>query len=208
MSKKCIGCKRELAKHETSCPACGAEQNIFKYHRTSIIVLLMIISGLGYAASRYVDSESSKIRETVKSEFDENLRSSQEKIEALSSELASTKSQLESATQNLDQLKTENNNSSNQAGQVLKDLREKLADTESELKKQQGRAGWLGRENSRIKTELDALKKQIETLSSSNTESNSEQGLNNTSQNQASEEDIDDANDQNSTENEVEPPTS
>jgi len=172
MSKKCIGCKRELAKHETSCPACGAEQSFFKYHSTSIIALVLIAGGVGYAASRYIDNESLKIKEAVKIEYDKSLQQSQERIDALESELDSTRSQLADANEASEKLKAESSDNSNQADQVLNNLRSKLADAEAEAKKQQGRAGWLGKENARLKTELESLKNQITALQQANESTN------------------------------------
>ena len=222
MSKKCIGCNRELPKQATICPACGAQQSILKHHKISIIVMLLALAGLSYAATRYVDSEAVKITEAVKSELDKELYDAQAQVLELKSELDSTKSQLSKVNETLDQLKAENSTSSSQADQIQSDLRKKLSAAEAESKKQQGRAGWLGRENARLKAELESLKKQVSTLQlpSSNNKDNLlgissvEAGRSSNADLNSESKEVDvvdegkkENDDQNSTENGIDPPT-
>ena len=165
MKKQCIGCKREISKGQSDCPICGSPQSFIRYHRP-LILTFILISATALGLSQWYISKSIQSAELEKQQLvaTETLKLTKE-TERLKNELQNAKRDLASASQQLSQFETQQSAKTTEASQLAGQLKTQLAQSQANEKKQSDRAGWLNRENRRLKAEIESLKSsQLESI--------------------------------------------
>lgn len=165
MKKQCIGCKREISKGQPNCPICGAPQSFIRHHRP-LILMFILISATALGLSQWYINKSIQSAEREKQQLveTETLKLAQE-TERLKNELQNTKQELASTSQQLSQFETQQSAKTTEASELAKQLKTQLAQSQANAKKQSDRAGWLNRENRRLKAEIESLKSsQLESI--------------------------------------------
>ena len=161
MKKHCIGCKRELSPGLQECPICGAPQSYLRYYRKSVILLLLLVGGAAWAANWQLEKSAEKARIIMANEVEAKTNDAQNKISELETLLEQTNKELTTANQKIADIETQQTASSSQASNQLAEFKQKMEQAEKRAKTQQDRAGWLSRENNRLKGEIKALNEKL-----------------------------------------------
>ncbi len=161
---RCIGCKRDIASGHKNCPFCGASQSFVRYHMKGGVFLLLAMAALVFGGYQYVESFIKQTKANIAKQAQTEKRATKEKIQQLKVMLEKTKQELELANQTLLQIEEQKSTTSSQANQVVSQLKKQLVTAEEVAKKQEGRASWLGRENTRLKAELKTLKDKVSAI--------------------------------------------
>lgn len=158
MNKQCIGCKREISTSHSECPICGAPQSFIRYYRSSILFFILVSLTALFSAHWYIGKiqESSEL-ENQKIVEQKNLEATQ-KISSLEQELNQAKEDLAQANTQVQQLQTQQSDQSSQTNTQVNQLKQQLGQAQANEKRQSDRAGWLSRENQRLKNEIETLK--------------------------------------------------
>jgi len=163
MKKRCIGCKREIPWGQQDCPFCGAPQGFLRYHSRSIIVLLLVIAASGWGGYQLTQQLNQKAATDMARQIEIQTSAANEKVAQLQAELKTVNQKLQLSEEKLKQASEKVSASSSRNDEQIAELQQKLAAAEKEAKSQQGRAGWLGRENVRLKAELKKFTEQQQT---------------------------------------------
>lgn len=166
MAKQCISCKREISKGLQECPLCGAPQSYFKLYFKSISITLVISSAIVFYGFKLHHESNQTLSAEIEQKLESQLSLNKNEIEDLKSKLEATLTQLAQASQAIEQNQSQQSADVNQANQLVEQLRSKLNESENELKRQSDRAGWLSRENARLKTQIKQLNEQVASLNS------------------------------------------
>jgi chromosome segregation ATPase len=161
MQKKCINCKREIEAKQKQCYLCGAEQSYFKRFSKNLLLLALILIAAGTLAKHYHQAALIKAEQQSQAAVSSQLEQLNSKIQSLEKSLTTSQQQLIDKQGKLSELEAQQSASASQTDQVSQALEQQLATTKASEKKQRDRASWLGRENVRLKAELEQLQQSI-----------------------------------------------
>lgn len=164
MSNYCIGCRRALAPDQSVCPGCGANQSYLRYHAKSIAFVMVLLSLSAWAGYTLFEQAKISIKQTAALESEAIITAANGEIDNLTLSLASANEEMAEAQAIIKQFQQKQASSNGESDRIISELRKNISNYEAELKKQEGRAGWLSKENSRMKSEINELKTQIEQL--------------------------------------------
>ena len=163
MQKRCIGCKRNIAKDLQQCYFCGAHQGFIRYYRNSIIVTLILLLAVLWSGYRYIEKITLDAQVTA-AQIAEN------KNNELIHQLNQTKLQLEQANNRFEQanekIKQAQANAT-QGSDLLGESKLQLQQQQDKTKKAESRANWLSKENGRLKSEIKSLTEKLAEIESS-----------------------------------------
>ncbi len=161
MQKQCIGCQREISWGDNECPFCGASQSRLKYYRPQLLLLLLLIA-VGLLGGRYIHQQALASAEQSMAENNHAIiQKNESQIQALQTALKDKESELTNLRTELNQLRDSQSSSASETESQLNELRNQLTSAKAEAEKQLGRANWLGKENVRLKSEIDQLKQAL-----------------------------------------------
>lgn len=158
MQKQCIGCQREISWGQNECPFCGASQSRLKYYRPQLLILLLLIAAGLWGGRTVYQQALASAQQSMAEENQAIIQQNESQIQSLQTALAEKESELTTLQTELNQLKESQSSSASETQSQLKELRTQLTSAKAEVEKQQGRANWLGKENIRLKSEIDQLK--------------------------------------------------
>ncbi len=161
MQKQCIGCQREISWGHNECPFCGASQSRLKYYRPQLLILLLL-TAVGFWAGRYIHQQAlTTAKLSIAEENQAIIQQNESQIQSLNAVLKEKEGELAILRTELNQLKENQSSNASETQNQLNDLRNQLTSAKAEAEKQQGRADWLGRENVRLKQEVEQLKQSL-----------------------------------------------
>ncbi len=161
MNKHCIGCQREISWGDNACPFCGASQSYIKYHFKSVVLVIIVLGALGYGGKTLFDLALAKSEQKITEQSQQELTQAKQSIAEKQTLITDLKKQLADATQKIEEFEKQKSANASQAQAASASLKQQLDATQKELEKQQGRAGWLGRENTRLKNEMNTLQQKL-----------------------------------------------
>lgn len=164
MSKHCTGCKREISWGQKDCPFCGTSQSRIRQFLPYLTAVAVILGAAFWFGTLFLDQSISKIREQVQHEMSTQLEAERETIQNLNQQVADLRQQLAASDSELIKLKSQQSSSINEAQAENESLKNQLQTAQQEAERQKGRANWLGRENVKLKDEVDSLKQQLTEL--------------------------------------------
>jgi len=161
MAKQCIGCKREISTGILICPFCGANQSFFQYYLKSFVLFLLIVISAIIAGYYLVNQSVAQAKLELEQSHERQLNQAEEKIQRLETALLDSQKQLRAAQLEIQTSLENQTANADQAGALEAELNQKLKNAQADAKRQQDRAGWLSRENAKLKTEIETLKQQL-----------------------------------------------
>jgi hypothetical protein len=167
MSKHCRGCNREISWGSYACPFCGAGSNPIRYYLPHLGVLAVVVATATGLSRVYIEHTAETIQQQAETEWKAQLKSVQETNQSLKQQLTQLKNELAIAQQEVEQLKSQQADSIGDAEARNTALKQQLSELQQEAERQKGRANWLGKENTRLKSELEQLKQQLVELQQS-----------------------------------------
>jgi TolA-binding protein len=167
MNKHCKGCKREITWGGKDCPFCGTGQNIVRYYLPHLVTLLFLASLATWVAYSYIEQTTEQIRQNVTEQLQTQIKAEQQQSENLKKQITQLQNELRSTQQQLSEFQTQQSNNFEDAEAKRQALQQQLEEAQQEAERQKGRANWLGKENLRLKTELESLKQHIANLEKS-----------------------------------------
>ncbi|NVK89185.1 MAG: hypothetical protein HWE13_13705 [Gammaproteobacteria bacterium] len=164
MSRQCRGCQREIAWGSQDCPFCGTTNNQATQWFKRLGQLLgfcavVIVAGYGLAEWR-VASETAEIS----AQLNQQIATLNARNQQLEQQVNTQQQEMQQLKQRQDELKAAGSDTSAALTDEITTLKVSLAASEQERERQEGRASWLGKENTRLKDEVTTLQQQVATL--------------------------------------------
>ncbi len=167
MAKRCISCKRDLAKGQKTCFVCGSSQNIISYYFSSGVFILSVMLVAALISYWYVQQANKEIDNSLI-----KLELAQQQIEQAESRANLALSQLKSLQQQTAQAKNEGQEAAKQA--LNQQAQAQIAAAEKKAEDAQKNVNWLSRQNTQLKQQVETLTQQLADAQQAN---QSNQGL-------------------------------
>ncbi|MET1256397.1 hypothetical protein [Aliikangiella maris] len=161
---RCISCRRNLAKNQQDCPFCGASQSFIRFHRNSLLFIIVTVGFLSWAGYEAVQLLNTEVTNKITQQFQARINADAQQIKQLEQKIDELDKQLLSTQNELSAIKENQSADSSQAQQTIVELKKQVAEANEEAKRQEGRAGWLNKENTRLKDQVNQLKSQVSSI--------------------------------------------